>query len=58
MLVGLDRNDFLDGVVIIYLVDKVLNSTLYRPFKGVKGIDIDGVVIPRDRGLITGARRL
>ncbi len=58
MPVGLDRTDFLDGVVVIYPIEKVLDSTLYRPFEGVKGIDVDGVAIPRDRGLITGARRL
>ena len=58
MSVGLDRIDFLDGVVVIYSIKKVLDSILYRPFEGVKGIDIDGVAIFRDRGLTTGARRL
>lgn len=53
MPVGLDRTNFLDGVVIIYLMKKVLDLTLYRPFKYVIGIDIDGIIIPRDRGLIT-----
>lgn len=52
MLVGLDRTNFLDGVVVIYLMKKVLDSILYRPFKCVIEIDIDGVAISRDRGLI------
>ncbi len=53
MPVGLDRTDFLDGVVVTHPMKKVLDSTLYRPFKCVIGIDIDGVAIPRDRGLTT-----
>ena len=58
MPVGLDRTDFLDGVVVTHPMEKVLDSTLHRPFEGVKGIDVDGVAIPRDRVLTTGARRL
>ena len=49
MLVGFNRTDFLDGVVVTHLMKEVLDSTLYRPFEGVIGIDIDGVVIPRLR---------
>ena len=58
MSVGLDRTDFLDGVVVTYSMKKVLDSILHRPFEGVIGIDVDGVAISRDRGLTTGARRL
>ena len=58
MSVGLDRTDFLDGIVVTHSMEKVLDSTLHRPFEGVIGIDVDGVAIPRDRGLTTGARRL
>lgn len=58
MLISLDQIDFLDGVVVTHPMEKVFDSILHRPFKGVKGIDIDGVAIFRDRGLITGVRRL
>ena len=53
MLVGLDRTDFLDEVVVIHSMKKVLDSTLHRPFECVIGIDVDGVAIPRDRELTT-----
>ena len=53
MLVDLDRADFLDEVVVIYLIKKVLNLILYQPFENIKEIDIDDIVIPRDRELIT-----
>ncbi len=53
MPVGLDRTDFLDGVVVTHPMKKVLDSTLHRPFECVIGIDVDGVAIPRDRGLTT-----
>ena len=51
MPVGLDRTDFLDGVVVTHPVKKVLDSTHHRPFECVIGIDVDGVAISRDRGL-------
>ena len=51
MPIGLDRTDFLDGVVVTHSMKKVLDSTLYRPFKRVIGIDVDSVVTSRDRGL-------
>ena len=51
MLVDLNRADFLDRVVIIYSMKKILDSTLYRSFECVIEIDTDGVVISRDRGL-------
>ena len=45
---GLNRADFLDGVVVTHPMKKVLDSTNHRPFECVIGIDIDGVAIPRD----------
>ncbi len=51
MPVGLDRTDFLDGVVVTHPMKKVLDSTHHRPFECVIGIDVDGVAISRDRGL-------
>lgn len=53
MPVGLNRTDFLDGVVVTHPMKKVLDSINHRPFECVIGIDVDGVAIPRDRGLIT-----
>ena len=53
MLIGFDRTNFLDGVVIIYLIKKVLDSTLYRPFEYVIEIDVDDIAISRDRELTT-----
>ena len=58
MPIDLDRTNFLDGVVVTHPMKKVLDSTLHRLFEGVKGIDIDDIAIPRDRGLTTGTRRL
>ena len=52
MPLGLDRTDFLDGVVVTNPMKKVLDSTHYQHFECVIGIDFDGVAIPRDRGLI------
>ena len=52
MLVDLNRTDFLDGVVVIHLIKKVLDSIYYRPFECVIGIDVDGVAISRDREFI------
>ena len=52
MPVGLNRTDFLDGVVVAHPIKKVLNSTYYRPSECVVRIDIDGIAIPRDRELI------
>ena len=53
MPVGLNRADFLNGVVVTHPMKKILDSTLYRSFECVIGIDADGVAIPRDRGLTT-----
>ena len=58
MSVDLDRTNFLDEIVVIYSMKKVLDSTLHRPFESVIEIDVDDVAISRDRGLTTGARRL
>ena len=52
MPVGLNRTDFLDGVVVVYLIKKVLDSIYYQPSKYVIRIDINGIAISRDRELI------
>ena len=53
MLVDLNRTNFLNEVIIIYLIKEILNLTLYRSFKCVIEINIDDIVISRDRELIT-----
>ena len=52
MPVGFDGTNFLNGVVVIYPIKKILNSTYYRPSKYIIRIDIDDIIIPRDRKLI------
>ena len=52
MLVDLNRANFLNRVVIIYLMKKILNSIFYRSFECVIEIDIDDIVISRDRKLV------
>ena len=48
MLVDFNRVNFLNKVVIIYLIKEVLNSILYRSFKSIIEIDIDDIAISRD----------
>lgn len=49
MPVGLDQTDFLDRVVIIELMKKVLDPTFCRLLGCVIKIDIDNFAIPRKR---------
>lgn len=46
MPVGLDRADFLDGVLVAHPVKVVLDAALHCFRESVMGIDVDGVAIP------------